>query len=121
MRHISAILIKFVMVTIVLGITLSVMTNLTFTDILYVSATVTILAYVVGDLLILSITNNVVATIADAALALATIYAFNFIWEFKNISFTDSLITALILGVGEWFFHKYVAKNVLMKSTDDVE
>jgi hypothetical protein len=118
MRHIYAILIKFVMVTIILGIALSAMTDLTFNDILYVSATVTILAYVVGDLLILSITNNIVATIADAALALATIYAFNFILEQRNISFSDSLITALILGLGEWFFHKYVAKNVLMKTTD---
>ena len=121
MRHISALLIKVVMTSIIFSIVLSVMTDLTFADILYVSATVTILTYVICDLLILSITNNVVATIADVALALATIYAFNFIWEVRNISFTDSLITALMLGVGEWFFNKYVEHNVLMRSLDDVE
>jgi Protein of unknown function (DUF2512) len=112
MKHIIALLIKFLMVSIVLVTVLSMLTNLTFSDMLYISGTVTILAYVIGDMLILRMSNNIVATIADAGLALFTIYMFNYLWNIQAIDFTDALIAAAILGVGEWFFHKYVANNV---------
>jgi hypothetical protein len=113
MKHVKALLLKFVMIAVVLEIVLNMLTNLTFGDILYISAAVTILAYIIGDLLILPVTNNTVATVADAGLALATIYLFNFIWGISEISFIDALISAAVLGVGEWFFHKYVSSNVL--------
>lgn len=112
MKHVYALLIKFIMVAVVLEIILGVMTDLAFTEILYVSVAVTVLAYVIGDLLILAASNNTVATLADAGLALFIIYMFNYIWPARTISFTDALVAAVVIGVGEWFFHKYVAKNV---------
>ncbi|MEG0775543.1 DUF2512 family protein [Clostridium sp.] len=115
MRHITALLIKFVMVTIVLETVLNIFTNLTFGDILYISGTVTILAYIISDILILSMSNNTLATIADIGLALFTIYMFNYIWSIDMISYSDASIAALGLGLGEWFFHKYVEDNVLRK------
>jgi hypothetical protein len=115
MKHVTALLIKFVMIAVALEIVLNLLTDLTFGDILYIAAAVTLLAYVIGDLFILRATNNTVAAIADAGLALAVIYAFNFFWNVRYISFIDALIAAAVLGVGEWFFHKYVENNV---STD---
>lgn len=112
MKHVYALLIKFVMVAVVLEVILSMLTDLTFSEILYVSATVTVLAYVIGDLLILAASNNTIATIADAGLAAFIIYMFNYIWELREISLSDALIAAVVIGIGEWFFHKYVAKNV---------
>ncbi|QHQ61675.1 DUF2512 family protein [Anaerocolumna sedimenticola] len=112
MKHIYALLIKFVMITIICGIVLGTLTPLTFGDILYISAAVTILAYIIGDLLILSATNNIVATISDFVLALVVIYLFNFLWTTNMISFGDAFITSLIIGVGEWFFHKFVSNKV---------
>lgn len=112
-KHVIALLIKFVMTTIVLEIVLSMSTNLTFTSILYISAAVTILAYIVGDLLILRATSNTVATVADVGLALVTIYMFNSLWNTRQISFADALVAAVVIGAGEWFFHKYVSNNVL--------
>lgn len=114
MRHIIALLIKFAMIAIALEVVLSMVTTLTFTDILYIAATVTILAYIVGDIFVLSMTNNTIATIADVGLTLVTIYAFNYAWNISRISLTDSLIAAVVVGVGEWFFHKYVANNVFL-------
>lgn len=116
MKHVTALLIKFVMTTIVLEIVLGMLTNLTFTSVLYIAVAVTILAYIIGDLLILPATNNTVATIADIGLALATIYMFNFLWNTTTISFVNALISAVVIGVGEWFFHKYVSNNVLEKN-----
>lgn len=113
MKHVMALIIKYVMIALVLAVVLSWLTDLTFSEILYIAGAVTILAYIIGDLLILPATNNTIATIADVGLALLTIYMFNYLWDNREISFTDSLIAAAVIGVGEWFFHKYVATNVL--------
>lgn len=119
MKHIYALIIKYVMITVITGIILGGLTALTFGNILYISAAVTIVAYIIGDMLILSATNNTVATISDFVLALAVIYLFNFVWTPNPITFGDALITALVIGVGEWFFHKYVANKVFPKTPND--
>lgn len=112
MKHVYALLIKFLMVAVVLEVILSMLTDLTFSEILYVSATVTILAYIIGDLLILAASNNTVATLSDAVLAAVVIFLFNYMWEARTIPLSAALISAAVLGLGEWLFHKYVAKNV---------
>lgn len=112
MKHVIALLIKFVMVAVVLEIILNLMTYLTFTDILIISLAVTILAYIIGDLLILPASNNTIATVSDIGLALVTIYMFNFIFNVRLISFWDALVAAVIVGVGEWFLHKYLSSSV---------
>lgn len=98
MKHIIALLIKFAMIA--------------FGQILYVSITVTAIAYIIGDVFILAVSNNIVATIADAGLALFIIYMFNFLWTNREISFYNALIAAVVIGACEWFFHKHVARNV---------
>ncbi len=119
MKHIYALLIKFVMIVIITWIVLGMLTNLRFGDILYISAAVTILAYIIGDLLILSATNNTVATLSDFVLALVVIYLFNFLWTTNQISFRDAFITAVLIGLGEWFYHKYVSNKVFPKAPDE--
>lgn len=113
MKHIYALLIKIVMVTIVLTIVLGMLTYLSYSEIFVVSAVVTIAAYIIGDLMILPVSNNTVATICDIVLAAVTIFIFNYVWPNRSISFWDATIAAIVLGIGEWFFHKYVARNVL--------
>ncbi len=115
MKHIYALLIKFIMVTVVLQVILSVFSGLAFTNILYISIAVTVLTYIIGDLLILPVSNNNVATLADAGLTLITIYMFNFLWNIRLIAFSDALISATIIAVGEWFLHKYFTDNVFQK------
>ncbi len=119
MKHIYALLIKYAMITVITWIALGMLTNLRFGDILYISAAVTIIAYIIGDLLILSAANNIVATLSDFVLALVVIYLFNFLWTTNQISFSDAFITALAIGVGEWFFHKYVANKVFPKAPNE--
>lgn len=96
------------MVSVILELVLYNMTRLSFGNILVVSLTVTVLSYLVGDLLILKYTNNIVATLADVGLALVTVYLFNFFYYRPGISFVTALITAVIVGIGEWVFHKFV-------------
>lgn len=112
MKHLTALFVKFVMVAIILELVLSILSSLSFTQILYISVAVTLVAYFIGDLLILSISNNIVATIADAGLIFLTIYTFNYARTYRTISFSDALIAAVITCAGEWVFHKYVARRV---------
>ncbi|AKN31591.1 hypothetical protein Ccar_12240 [Clostridium carboxidivorans P7] len=118
MRHVVALLIKFVMVAVVLEIIFSILTTLTFSSILYIAAAVTIIAYIIGDLLILPASNNTIASMADVALALATMYMFNYIWSTTQIHFVSALIAAVIISTGEWFFHKYVSNIIFRKRKD---
>ena len=113
MKHSSALLIKFLMVTVALEIILNMLTDLTFTDILYIAIAVTLLAYIIGDLIVLPASNNTVATIVDGVIALTIIYTSNYLWDVRYISFYDALVAAAVLGVGEWFFHKYVGRKVI--------
>lgn len=119
MKHFTALLIKFVMVTLILEIILNMLTELTLTEILYISVAVTVLAYIIGDLLILPASNNIVATLADIGQALATIYMFNYLWGTRYISLYDALVSAVVIGVGEWFFHIYVKEQLIPSIKED--
>lgn len=113
MKHIGAILLKFVMVAVVLEIILRLLTNVSFLNILYIALTVTIVSYLLGDLAILPRSNNTVATISDAVLALAVILLFNVIYTTANISFLTALLAAAVLGIGEWAFHRFMSREIL--------
>lgn len=112
MKHIWAVILKYLMALILLEIVLSLATTLTIYEIAVVSAAVTILSYLLGDLLILAFSNNFVATVADAVLAFLTIYMFNFWSDYGIITAGDAIISAVVLAAGEWFFHKYMVKVV---------
>ncbi|HYF81802.1 MAG TPA: DUF2512 family protein [Clostridia bacterium] len=109
MKHVSAILIKFIMVAVVLSIILLYTTNLTFSNILTISAVITVAAYLIGDLGILPKTNNIIATTADAGLSLVVLLVFNWVYPWAAISFFDALLAAVGLALGEWVFHKIIS------------
>jgi hypothetical protein len=113
MRHIVAIILKFIVVLVFLEILLSLLTALTVAQILVVSAAVTLISYLVADLLILTFSNNAVATLSDAVLIFLTIWAFNYVPAYGFIGVGDAVVCAVVLGVIEIFYHRYVARAVL--------
>lgn len=112
MRHIVSLVIKFVLVALVLEVVLLLTSNLTFEQILFISVIVTAVAYFLGDLFILPATSNMTATLADIGLALVSVYIFNFIGFRDNIPFLSALLAAVILGVLEWFFHRFLSDKL---------
>ena len=123
MDHVKAIVIKFVMIAVVLGIVLTGIFDGAFEDTLIISLILTIVAYIIGDLFIFRKVGNdrnadhhkrnIIATISDAVLS------FLVIWIMGRNLFTDdsdvliaSIISVVIIAVGEWFFHKYLDKHV---------
>lgn len=107
-----AIILKFIVVLVLLEIILSLMTALSVAQILVISAVVTIISYVIGDLLILAVSSNTVATLSDAVLAFLSIWLFNYVPYYGGITVGDAVVCAVVLGVVEIFFHKYVARAI---------
>ncbi|WP_219836605.1 DUF2512 family protein [Paenibacillus sp. R14(2021)] len=72
----------------------------------------TLIAYFVGDQLILRSTNNMVATLADFVLAYLILWfaADQMDWDLNG---GEILVIAVILGIAEWFIHRYVFQEEL--------
>lgn len=85
-------------------------TEATFLGSLITSLGLSVIAYLIGDQMILRATNNMVATIADAGLSFVYLWA---VAAFANWNFTwgELLFTVALLGVLEYFFHLYLRMN----------
>jgi uncharacterized protein (DUF2062 family) len=114
-RHISALIIKFIMTAVILEIVLNIMTDLTFGQILWLSLITTVLSYAIGDLIMLPLSNNTVASITDALIAFVVLYMANIWLDYTRVGIVDAIISALVLGVGEYFFHKYVHRMIFSR------
>jgi Protein of unknown function (DUF2512). len=112
MKHIAALIAKFLMVAAVLLIVLRIFSDLNMKEILLLSLAVTVITYPVGDLLILSVFNNTVAAVADAGMCWLIVYLSNYIWTFGIVSLLGGLLAAVFVGIGEIFLHIYIEKNI---------
>ncbi|HYE67280.1 MAG TPA: DUF2512 family protein [Anaerovoracaceae bacterium] len=119
MKHITALVIKFVIITVVSEIILGIFTNLSIGEILLVSLTITVITYIIGDLLILSVFNNTVAAVGDAGLCWLIIYLSNYVWPIRSVSLLSALSAAVIIGIGEIFLHMYIEENILHQTPKD--
>ncbi|WLD94648.1 YndM family protein [Alkalihalobacillus sp. AL-G] len=120
MKHLRALLIKFIMVTAVLYIVLGLVYGVTFGDILGISLFVTVAAYLIGDLFILPRYGNAVATLADFGLAYLGIWLVG--GAFIEVDFPlglASFYATIGIVVGEWFFHKYMLSQILPDEDPD--
>ncbi len=119
MKHMTALVIKFIIVAVVSEIILGIYTNLSIRQILLVSLVITAVTYVIVDMLILSVFNNTIAAVADAGLCWLIIYLCNYIWPARDISLLSALSAAVVIGIGEIFLHIYIEKNILHQTPKD--
>jgi uncharacterized membrane protein YfcA len=129
MNHLKAIIMKFLMIAVVLGIILTGFFNVDLGDTIVTSIVLTIVAYILGDMLIFRKSGaeseytkrNAIATVCDAILAFALIYMIGSgMFNNQDELFLMSLISALVIAGGEWFFHKYLDRNVYDEYHDAV-
>lgn len=129
MNHIKALVVKFLMLAVVLGIILTGFFNVDLGDTIAVSIVLTVVAYILGDFLIFRKSGdeseltkrNAIATVCDAILAFALIYLMGSgMFNNQDDLFLMSLISALVIAGGEWFFHKYLDRNVYDEYNDIV-
>lgn len=120
MKHVKALGIKFLFISIILYSLLAIFQTASLTEIFIISVSVTALSYLLGDLLILPRFNNVIATIADFGLTFATVWilASMFIYSSTPIGIVSGF-SALFISVAEALFHVYMKERVLETVTDD--
>ncbi|WP_142825909.1 DUF2512 family protein [Planococcus soli] len=122
MRHLLALAIKFVMVTAVLLLVMTVGFDVSFVNTLLISLALTALSYAMGDIMIFlnagspenQSTRNTVATFVDFVMAFLTIWLIGWLLTGQNFEMvTPALLSALVISGGEWFFHLYVDRSVV--------
>lgn len=126
MKHVKALLIKFIMILAVLLIVFTLVFNAGVGAVLLMSAVLTLAAYIIGDLLVLSRSGdrskpngdypkrNAIATVSDAVLSFIVLWALgSVLLEPDNNVILASLIATVIIGIGEWLFHRYVNNRVI--------
>lgn len=106
-----AVLNKFLIKWVVNGVTL-VLLLMMFADVsfwtAFLAATgLTIIAYVVGDQVILRSTNNTIATVADALLSFTYLYLAETFFDW-DLTLGEILVICLVLGVAEAVLHRLV-------------
>lgn len=121
MKHLKALIIKFVMSAVVLGIVLTGIYNYNFSESMLISLVLTVVAYALGDLLVYRNAaddsdykkRNTVATISDLILSFLVIWIMgaSLLGNTSTI-IQGSIISAIVIALGEWFFHKYLDKHV---------
>jgi membrane protein HdeD len=90
-------------------------TEANFSDAALTALTLSIVAYVIGDQMILRLTNNFVATVADGILAVL------FLWGAASLltlslSQSEMFTIAAVLGVVEYFLHE-----MFLRDKDSIE
>jgi membrane protein DedA with SNARE-associated domain len=68
-----------------------------------------VIAYLLGDQIILRASNNTIATIADAVLAIVFLWMVAYFMNWR-INLIQLVTIALVLGVVEAFFHRFLQK-----------
>ncbi|WP_171016801.1 YndM family protein [Pseudalkalibacillus caeni] len=112
MEHVRAFLIKFGIITVVLLLVFGLFYGVDFADIVSISLILSIVAYI-GDLAIMPRVGNTIATLGDIALSYVMLYVLGGLFIEAAIPLGwASFISAVIIGGGEFFFHRYLQKTV---------
>lgn len=113
-EHVRGLIIKFVMVFAALLIVLGLFYGVSFASIIWTSLILTVASYLIGDLFILPMSNNITATLSDLGLAFLGIWLIgSYMYPVDVPVALAAIISALVIMVGEWFFHRYMENQVL--------
>jgi hypothetical protein len=112
-KHLWALIIKTIMVFAVLYVIQNWINAYPVGPTFALSLLLVGLSYLIGDLAILPMTNNIVASLADVGLNTLVIWLVGPFLMDQFVPFSTALSASVIIGIGEWFFHQYMAKSVL--------
>lgn len=98
---------KWILNGVIVVLLLMYYTNINFLNACITATALTLVAYFVGDQLILRATNNTIATLCDFVLA------YGVLWMAADsmrldLGTGEILIISFVLAVAEWVLHRYV-------------
>jgi uncharacterized membrane protein YvlD (DUF360 family) len=113
LRHVEAFIMKYVMTFVVLFIVLGLAFGVQVGDIALISLAVSVIGFI-GDLVIYPRTSNKVAVGGDFVLSFIVVWLMGMalVNDPGFSPFWAALSSAVLIAVGEWFFHIYLSKRV---------
>lgn len=114
MNYAKAFILKLLMIFVVLFLSLNLLFNVSLFHVVMLSLIISVTSFILGDFFILPAFENWGATLADFFLVVIAIriYGMNFFIESLPTLGTVGLI-ALIISVGEIFYHIYIDRHFL--------
>ncbi|EQB4890351.1 DUF2512 family protein [Enterococcus faecium] len=121
MKHVKALVVKAIMIWAILWVVLTGLYGVSFMDSTIVGVIIVVMIYVLGDLLILRKVGNIAATIADAGSAAVILRLYLYFMNDTVDIWMKVLIPALLIGVAEWFFHKWLLSQGIVPDERKME
>ncbi|WP_379969263.1 YndM family protein [Ectobacillus sp. sgz5001026] len=106
----KAFLVKFVASLALLYIVLGLIYGMSFRNVFLITFVLGVSSFILGDMIILRRTNNIIATIADFGLAFVVIWLMSKNVMYGSHVFVPSLIATVGVTLFEIFFHKYIVR-----------
>ncbi|MFC2947017.1 YndM family protein [Virgibacillus sediminis] len=119
MRHLLALLIKFVITATVLYSILTIFEAASLGEIFWMSILITGAAYLIGDLFILPRYGNTIASIADFGLSALAVWILSMMFVDQGFPvLTAALFIGFFIAISEALFHIYMQEKVLLSEDD---
>lgn len=106
-----AVLFKFLMTFVVASISFIFLAGNTFGSIAVLSVFVTVINYLAGDLFVLPKFGNAATSIGNGIMGALVAYIFALAIVQFNTTLNTLVIFAILIAVGEYFFHYYLLKS----------
>lgn len=118
MQHIKALALKFLASLVLLYIILGLFFGMSFVNVFIITAILGITAYILGDMVILPRSSNMIATAADFGLAFLLIWFLSSILTNGDNLIAMSIAAALGVALFEYLFHLYLLRNMTEASNE---
>ncbi|MBH9966976.1 DUF2512 family protein [Rossellomorea oryzaecorticis] len=120
MKHAKAFAIKGIMILAVFSFVLSLGFRISAESTALIAVLFGGVSYGAGDLAFLHKTNNVVTTAVELIIAFILVWAVISMIEGldADVALPSAFISALLIGVGEYFFHFYIYRHKLGSADD---
>jgi len=100
-------LFKWVLNGIIVTLMLAWYADVTYLTAFIAASLLTVVAFLIGDMVLLPSTNNAVATISDFLLAAVYLGVIRYFYGW-NLSFGEIFIISALVAWAEWLYHRYI-------------
>ncbi|CAM4493423.1 DUF2512 family protein [Paenibacillus tarimensis] len=103
-------IVKWLLNGIIVAPLLMFYTGISFTTAAVAASILTVVAYLLGDQVLLRATNNTFATVSDFALVAIYLGMLSYFYNWY-LSVGELLIISALVAVAEWFYHRYFLRD----------
>jgi hypothetical protein len=108
-KHLTSLLVKFIMIGLISVIILPLFAQISSGQAILIAVVLTVVAYLLGDLMVLPRYGNTTATVLDVVLAAVVIGLSDWMINgFVTLTPAGWVLFLGVLAIGEWLFHKYL-------------